>query len=688
MAGPRMPRRAVLAGALVQGLGAVSGVVAPVAHASSRDGIRWPAGQELPTFARPRRLHALFMASDTPADLQILITTLQGLVNRTRPQIYVVRGEPSEGARTWLRDSTVPYKEYTDPWKLLRVFAGRASGVVVYDPQVVETINVATTLAGLRDGVVASPELATTLAKPPYRMRVLEDFRGRFSSNLEATRWQLTHLFPMTNHRVVLGVNPGTPPPLPPDNWKSFVEIVREERPIRDASNRQIYELDLSAFAGSGKLFLRMQDSQPSDGWGGAVHHVVLTVDGETVADFRAGEEAERKALFDHGGAGFKPQRPNEDSHRFADGSSYFIYEFDVPTSAREIVASIDMFNQFLVSASQTPPAVSSDDRVPASLPLRDYAVALKAMPFWMQSTESPEEADLMRQIFAAHERGTPYLGWFPDEFAGVRLASSEGVYVLAADFLENATVHGGLRARIEPQRPASPPPLANKIYLTFTFAEGDNVQYDQHRLRQIWDDPNRGVVPLNWSVSPLLVDLAPLIIGHYLRTATPNDLLVAGPSGAGYFYPSSWPQDHLPTFLAQNKPYLDKLGIRVVYALDDIPALEEASARAYVEQLKIDGIVYNMWAQRSQTTILAGTLPVSTQIAHTDRTEILARIRANAEESFDGTAPVFIAVGVPSWNLGPTDVVWIMEQLGEEFVAVRGDQYFAPVREAHGISA
>jgi len=293
-----------------------------------------------------------------------------------------------------------------------------------------------------------------------------------------------------------------------------------------------------------------------------------------------------------------------------------------------------------------------------------------------------------MRQIFAAHERGTPYLGWFPDEFAGVRLASSEGVYVLAADFLENATVHGGLRARIEPQRPASPPPLANKIYLTFTFAEGDNVQYDQHRLRQIWDDPNRGVVPLNWSVSPLLVDLAPLIIGHYLRTATPNDLLVAGPSGAGYFYPSSWPQDHLPTFLAQNKPYLDKLGIRVVYALDDIPALEEASARAYVEQLKIDGIVYNMWAQRSQTTILAGTLPVSTQIAHTDRTEILARIRANAEESFDGTAPVFIAVGVPSWNLGPTDVVWIMEQLGEEFVAVRGDQYFAPVREAHGISA
>lgn len=100
---------------------------------------------------------------------------------------------------------------------------------------------------------------------------------------------------------------------------------------------------------------------------------------------------------------------------------------------------------------------------------------------------------------------------------------------MLAADFFENSTIHSGFRAPIEPQRPASPPPLETKVYLTFTFAEGDNVQYDQHRLRQIWDDPNRGTVPLNWSVSPLLVDLAPLIISHYLSTATPNDLSSPG---------------------------------------------------------------------------------------------------------------------------------------------------------------
>ena len=659
-----------------------SGVPAWAAGPAS-GGLSWPADQELPTFARPERLDALFLPDDTPVDVQILLTTLQGLVNRKRPQIYLAKQDPAADARTWLEDSKVPYREYTDAWKVIRRHLDRAKGIVVYDPAVVETINVATTVAGLRDGVVVSPDLAAKLTAAPYRKKVLDDFRGRFGTNLEATAWQFEHLWPQTTHRAVLGINPGQSPSIPPDNWKDFVEVAREERPIRDSSNRQVYELDLSAFAGGEKLYLRMQDSQPADGWGGAVHKVTIQADGATVVELVAGDAAERAALFDTGSAGFKEQSPTVDSHRFADGNTYFVYEITVPAAAQQLTASLDMFNQFLVSASKTAPAVSSDDRVPASLPLRDYAVALEAMPFWLGSNDSPEERDLMDQIFASVERGTPYLGWFSGEFAGVRLASARGVYVLAADFLENASVHGGFRAPIQPQEAADAPELANKVYVTFTFAEGDNVQYDQHRLRVLWDDPGRGSVPINWSVSPLLVDMAPLIISHYLQTATPNDLLVAGPSGAGYFYPSFWPQDHLPEFLAQNKAYFDRIGLAMIYALDDIPALEEASAQAYADKLGLDGIVYNMWAERSDTTMMAGgRLPVSTQIAHPDRAEVLRRIQATAED-FDGTRPMFVAVGVAAWELTPTDVAWIVDQLGEDYVAVRGDQYFSLVRKA-----
>ncbi len=682
---PRITRRGLLAAA--PSLALAAHVLAPTsARAATATGLSWPPSQELPTFARPERLDALFMAGDTPVDVQLLVTTLQGLVNRRRPEIYIVKGEAGEGKKTWLDDSGVPYKLFTDPWKVIDRHLDRAKGVVIYDPEVVESINVATTLAGLEDGVVVSPELAAKLAKRPYGKRVLDDFRGRFASNIEATAWQFEHLWPRTTHRALLGVNPGQSPPIPSDNWKDFGEVMKEDRPIRDASNRDVYEVDLSSFTGGSKLYLRMQDSQPSDGWGGALHQLTVKADGQEVVTLVVGEEAERLSLFDTGGAGFKPQDGDNDSHRFADGTSYFIYELDVPEDAQQLTASLDMFNQFLVSASKTAPAVSSDDRVPASLQLRDYAVALGAMPFWLGSNDSPEEKDLMDRIFASVEKGTPYLGWFSGEFAGVRLASTRGVYVLAADFLENGSVHGGFRAPVKPQKAVEAPALANKIYLTFTFAEGDNIQYCQHRMRVIWDDAGRGSVPINWSVSPLLADAAPLIVSHYLTTATPNDLLVAGPSGAGYFYPSFWPQDHLPTFLAQNKAYFDKLGLDMIYALDDIPALEEATAKAYADQLHLGGVVFSMWQTHSDTTIMAdGRLPVSTQIAHNDRNEVLARIRSNAED-FDGTKPLFVAVGVAAWELAPSDVAWIMDQLDDTFVAVRGDQYFSLLRKANDL--
>jgi hypothetical protein len=61
-------------------------------------------------------------------------------------------------------------------------------------------------------------------------------------------------------------------------------------------------------------------------------------------------------------------------------------------------------------------------------------------------------------------------------------------------------------------------PNLEDKIYLTLTFSEGDNLQYMQHRLRRLWDDPARGQIPLNWSVNPLAWEIAPTIL-----TASPG---------------------------------------------------------------------------------------------------------------------------------------------------------------------
>jgi hypothetical protein len=105
-----------------------------------------------------------------------------------------------------------------------------------------------------------------------------------------------------------------------------------------------------------------------------------------------------------------------------------------------------------------------------------------------------------------------------------------------------NATAHAGVRAKISDRvRPRPAATLRNRVYLTLTFGEGDNIQYCQRRMRDLWDDPERGDVPVNWTVSPLLADIGPALLAYYRRTATANDLLISGPSGAGYTYPGSW---------------------------------------------------------------------------------------------------------------------------------------------------
>src|SRR5206468_5679672 len=139
-----------------------------------------------------------------------------------------------------------------------------------------------------------------------------------------------------------------------------------------------------------------------------------------------------------------------------------------------------------------------------------------------------------------------------------------------AADYFNNGSVFGGIRPTLTPPPPSpAAPSLDDKIYVTFTMSDGDNIQYDQRRMRSLWDDPARGSVPINWTISPLLLDAAPAMLDHYVRTATANDLFMAGPSGAGYAYPSSWPDDTFRHFTGQTGDYMRRAGISTLDVLN-----------------------------------------------------------------------------------------------------------------------
>lgn len=517
------------AAAGVAALSAGPAAMASVTGTSSPSGISWPAGHALPSFRPPLHLDVADLRG-LSADVQLLATTLQGVVNRSRPRIFVLQ-QQNDGPTAWLDGLGVPYNEGS-PASLLASYRNEIQGAIVYDPAVPGTINVATTLAGLRNCVVTSAELAAS-----YGLPVVTDLRGRFTSDLAAYSWAVKALWPEATHRMVIGLAPGV--------------------------------------------------------------------------------------------------------------SSY----------------------------------------------LRDYAVANQAFVMFLNPGVAAEKA-LLEQLLGDMPAGTPYLGWWPADVSGesdgTQLTSQYGKFVVASDWSLNLTVFSGAPAAVRAAQNRAPaPPLENKIYVTLTMTEGDNLQYNQHRMRQIWDDPNRGSVPLNWTTQPLAADAAPAFLSYYQRTASHNDYLMGGPSGAGYVYPSDWPASTLDVYTKLTARYTDRTGIGAEVILNraggqDIP-FSDATAQQYVRDVRPLGLLM-AWTNYTQTSVLAGTTPLSVSWLASSRAEAAQAI-SSASAGWDGTRPLFLSIGTLAWNLTPTDAAAIAGSLGPDYQVVRGDQYFSLARQAFGLS-
>ena len=103
--------------------------------------------------------------------------------------------------------------------------------------------------------------------------------------------------------------------------------------------------------------------------------------------------------------------------------------------------------------------------------------------------------------------------------------------------------------------------------YATFSFilSDGDNVQYMQHHMKRNWSNAARGSTPMGWTAQPLATDLDPAMLNYYWSTATTNDCLVAGPSGAGYTRLNFWGPSNLAAYTRASDPYLQRSGMRSI---------------------------------------------------------------------------------------------------------------------------
>lgn len=332
---------------------------------------------------------------------------------------------------------------------------------------------------------------------------------------------------------------------------------------------------------------------------------------------------------------------------------------------------------------------------------LRDYIVATAAPCIWLDP-ENPDELPLLRKILKGCAANSAYLGWFPHghEMTGVTEASRCSVYVVASDFLFNGSLTSGLK-KLFPmvKKPRALPgnkhalstPLEKKIYISLTWSEGDNIQYCQRHLRHLWNDPNRGKVPMGWTITPLLADIAPNILNHFQNTATENDALVVGPSGAGYTNPVDWPSQDREIFLDQTRRYSKETGIEsTMWVYNRIngkpvpisPDLAWAYKRAMgLELLGISVDAHRMEKNPYSVKHIEG-LAVAGLLQVDNLGEGFAALEKISKTHFDGKQPLFVACSLTAWNFSVGDVVGMVQRLGGEFEVVRPDEQFEMVRK------
>jgi hypothetical protein len=129
--------------------------------------------------------------ASTPAgyDEAVAVASLQGLINRTSPTLYV-KSAANARPQTWLNIFT-----NTGGWlagrdqvalpdlnALLMLAGSKVKGIVIWDTNVPATINVATTIAGVEDAVVLSPDMATTYVAQ-WELPVIKNLLGKFTGS-------------------------------------------------------------------------------------------------------------------------------------------------------------------------------------------------------------------------------------------------------------------------------------------------------------------------------------------------------------------------------------------------------------------------------------------------------------------------------------------------------------------------
>eukprot|EP00760_Papus_ankaliazontas_P023026 PhM_4_TR19122/c0_g1_i1/m.66854 len=186
----------------------------------------------------------------------------------------------------------------------------------------------------------------------------------------------------------------------------------------------------------------------------------------------------------------------------------------------------------------------------PGSFPaMADFAVFCRCPVFFTSKLEPPADMYVYGITTYIHSDAftAAVYGWGPDEHDTVKTLTQFNEGMVASDWSHGMSTFANfqLGADIVKDREPKPEPVKtkddpidNRHVATFVMTDGDNLQWLMSAFSQDakwYGSPQRGSVPMGWTLSSALVGAAPPVLHRLMRTATSNDTFVSGVSGATY---------------------------------------------------------------------------------------------------------------------------------------------------------
>lgn len=231
-----------------------------------------------------------------------------------------------------------------------------------------------------------------------------------------------------------------------------------------------------------------------------------------------------------------------------------------------------------------------------------------------------------------------------------------------------------------------------DREYYIFYAGDWDAASWIYQQAFNVWDDPQRGSIPLMWPIGPALSLRSPQVLHYFYTTASANDYFVAADNGAGYLNPGELQeprQSGLPSGINAWKKHCTKFykqwGMTVTgFIIDGFSSgMSEEGLDAYAS-FSPNGIVL----QRASTAItLHKGMPVlkaNPNDLNKDNSAVTeaARLAENIRQERESTGQRFhwcrVVLAKPSWY---KTVVETLSSSHPNYILLDAPSFFELVR-------